>query len=179
VGVYYNKQKFEEHGWTVPTTWDEFTQLLADIKAAGETPIAFGNLDGWNGIHEFSAVQHVLVDGEYINDFVYGVNDVSFDTPENRQAAEIMQEWVEAGYFTEGFMGIGYDDVTVLFKNGDGVLTITGSWLAGELVDAEFDWCPRSPPASRSSPSAGWASPMPFARPPRTLTWLPSTSTGW
>jgi raffinose/stachyose/melibiose transport system substrate-binding protein len=140
VGVYYNKQKFEEHGWTVPTTWDEFTQLLADIKAAGETPIAFGNLDGWNGIHEFSAVQHVLVDGEYINDFVYGVNDVSFDTPENRQAAEIMQEWVEAGYFTEGFMGIGYDDVTVLFKNGDGVLTITGSWLAGELVDAEFDY---------------------------------------
>lgn len=140
VGVYYNKQKFEEHGWTVPTTWDEFTQLLADIEAAGETPIAFGNLDGWNGIHEFSAVQHVLVDGEYINDFVYGVNDVSFDTPENRQAAEIMQEWVEAGYFTEGFMGIGYDDVTVLFKNGDGVLTITGSWLAGELVDAEFDY---------------------------------------
>lgn len=140
VGVYYNKQKFEEHGWTVPATWDEFTQLLADIEAAGETPIAFGNLDGWNGIHEFSAVQHVLVDGEYINDFVYGVNNVSFDTPENRQAAEIMQEWVEAGYFTEGFMGIGYDDVTVLFKNGDGVLTITGSWLAGELVDAEFDY---------------------------------------
>lgn len=140
VGVYYNKQKFEENGWTVPTTWDEFTQLLADIKAAGETPIAFGNLDGWNGIHEFSAVQHVLVDGEYINDFVYAVNDVSFDTPENQEAARIMQEWVEAGYFTEGFTGIGYDDVTVLFKSGDGVLTITGSWLAGELVDGEFDF---------------------------------------
>ena len=140
VGVYYNKQKFEEHGWTVPTTWAEFEQLLADIKAAGETPIAFGNLDGWNGIHEFSAVQHVLVSGDYINDFVYGVNDVSFDIPENQQAAQTMQEWVDAGYFTDGFMGIGYDDVTVLFKSGQGVLTITGSWLAGELVDSEFDF---------------------------------------
>lgn len=140
VGVYYNKQKFEENGWTVPTTWTEFEQLLADIKAAGEIPIAFGNLDGWNGIHEFSAVQHVLVSGDYINDFVYGVNDVSFDTPENQQAAETMQEWVQAGYFTDGFMGIGYDDVTVLFKSGEGVLTITGSWLAGELVGGEFDF---------------------------------------
>jgi raffinose/stachyose/melibiose transport system substrate-binding protein len=140
VGVYYNKQKFEENGWTVPTTWDEFTQLLADIKAAGEIPIAFGNLDGWNGIHEFSAVQHVLVSSDYINDFVYGLNNVSFDVPENQQAAQIMQDWVQAGYFTDGFMGIGYDDVTVLFKAGEGVLTITGSWLAGELLDSEFDF---------------------------------------
>jgi raffinose/stachyose/melibiose transport system substrate-binding protein len=140
VGVYYNKQKFEEHGWTVPTTWDEFTQLLADIQAAGEIPIAFGSLDGWNAIHEYSAVQHVLVSGEYIDDFVYGRNDVRFDIPENEQAAETVQEWVQAGYFTPGFEGIGYDDVTVLFKSGEGVLTITGSWLAPELVDSEFDF---------------------------------------
>jgi raffinose/stachyose/melibiose transport system substrate-binding protein len=140
VGVYYNKQKFEANGWTVPTTWDEFAQLLADIKAAGETPIAFGNLDGWNGIHEFSSVQHVLVSSDYINDFVYGRNDVSFDIPENQQAAQIMQDWVQAGYFTEGFMGIGYDDITGLFKAGEGVLTITGSWLAGELLDSEYDF---------------------------------------
>ncbi len=140
VGVYYNKQKFEEGGWTVPTTWDEFTQLLADIKAAGEVPIAFGSLDGWNAIHEFSAVQHVLATGDYIDDFVYLRNDVSFDTPENQQAAEIVQQWVEAGYFTEGFEGIGYDDVTALFKSGEGVMTITGSWLAPELAGGEFDF---------------------------------------
>lgn len=138
VGVYYNKQKFEEHGWQAPQTFADFEQLLADIKAAGETPIAFGNLDGWNGIHEFSAVQHTLVSTEYINNFTYGVNQASFDTPENQAAAVKMQEWVEAGYFTDGFMGIGYDDTTVLFKAGDGVLTITGSWLAGELLDSEF-----------------------------------------
>ena len=140
VGVYYNKQKFEQYGWTVPATWDEFTQLLADIKATGETPIAFGNLDGWNGIHEFSAVQHVLTNGKYLDDFIYGVNNASFDTPENRQAAEIVQGWVEAGYFTDGFPGIGYDDTTGLFKSGNGVLTITGSWLAGELLDSEYDF---------------------------------------
>lgn len=140
VGVYYNKQKLEENGWQVPTTFDEFQQLLADMKAAGETPIAFGNLDGWPGIHEYSSIQHVLVDQQYMDDFVYGRGTESFDIPENQEAAQIMQEWVEAGYFTDGFSSIGYDDNTVLFKSGEGVLNITGSWLAGELQDAEFDF---------------------------------------
>lgn len=140
VGVYYNKNKFEEHGWSVPETFDDFQNLLADIQAAGETPIAFGNLDGWPGIHEFSSVQHVLVSGDYINDLVYGRGNVSFDTPENQQAAQIVQEWAANGYFTDGFMGIGYDDSAALFKAGDGVLMITGSWLAGELVDTDFEF---------------------------------------
>jgi raffinose/stachyose/melibiose transport system substrate-binding protein len=134
VGVYYNKGIFEANGWTVPTTFDEFVALLGDIKAAGITPISFGSLDGWNAIHEFSSVQHLLVTPEYINDFVYGVNNVSFDTPENQEAARIMQEWVDNGYFSDGFAGIGYDDSNKLFKAGDGAMTITGSWLAGELV---------------------------------------------
>lgn len=134
VGVFYNKGLFEQNGWQVPTTFDEFTQLLADIKAAGTTPIAFGNLDGWPGIHEFSAVQHILVQQDWLNNFVYGVNNVSFDAPENQEAARTMQDWVDQGYFTDGFMGIGYDDSGKLFKSGEGAMMITGSWLAGELT---------------------------------------------
>ncbi len=67
------------------------------------TLISFGSLDGWNAIHEWSAVQHLLVSLDYINNFVYGVNNATFDTPENQQAAAIMQDWVEKGYFSEGF----------------------------------------------------------------------------
>lgn len=134
VGVYYNKDLFEKNGWKVPTTFDEFQALLAQIKAAGVTPIAFGDLDGWPGIHEFSSVQHLLVTPQYMNDFVYGVNNVSFDTPENQEAAKTMQDWVDKGYFTDGFLGIGYDDVTKLFKDGKAAMSITGSWLAGELI---------------------------------------------
>jgi len=134
VGVYYNKTIFDANGWTIPVTFDEFETLLATIKAAGITPISFGSLDGWNAIHEFSAVQHLLVTPEYINDFVYGVNNVSFDIPENQEAARIMQDWVDKGYFTDGFPGIGYDDSNKAFKAGQGAMTITGSWLTGELL---------------------------------------------
>jgi len=110
VGVYYNKGIFAEHGWQIPQTFEEFEALLAQIKAAGITPISFGTLDGWNAIHEFSAIQHLLVTPDYINNLVYGLNNVSFDTPENQQAAQILLNWANAGYFTEGYAGIGYDD---------------------------------------------------------------------
>ena len=141
VGVFFNKGIFADNDWSVPTTFEDFEQLLADIKAADITPIAFGSLDGWNAIHEYSAIQHLLVSLDYINNLTYGVNNVSFDTPENRQAAQILSDWARAGYFSEGFAGIGYDDSNNLFKSGQGAMTITGSWFAPELMtgtDQEF-----------------------------------------
>lgn len=141
VGVYYNKDLFKKNRWSVPTTFEEFQDLLAKIKKADITPISFGSLDGWNAIHEFSAIQHLLVSSDYINNLTYGVNNVSFDTPENQEAAQILLDWAQAGYFTDGFPGIGYDDCNNNFKAGEGAMTITGSWFAPELMtgtDQEF-----------------------------------------
>lgn len=135
VGVYYNKEKFQQLGLSVPKTFAEFEALLTQAKAAGETPIVFGNLDQWPGIHIFSAIQHILLpDRTWLDNFVYGQGQVSFDIPENVQAAAKVQEWVKAGYFTEGFAGIGYDDSWKLFAGGQGLMMITGSWLSGDIV---------------------------------------------
>ena len=168
VGVYYNKGVFAEHGWQIPQTFEEFEELLAEIKAAGITPISFGSLDGWNAIHEFSAIQHLLVTPEYINNLVYGVNNVSFDTPENQRAAEILLNWANSGYFTEGYAGIGYDDSNLLFKAGNGAMTITGSWLAGELVtdtDQQFGFFLLPPFEGKSGMAIGGVGiPLPYAR---------------
>jgi len=165
VGVFYNKTLFKKHKWDVPTTFEDFEALLAEIKADGVTPISFGTLDGWNAIHEYSAIQHLLVSLDYINNLTYGVNNVSFDTPENRQAAQILQDWANAGYFSDGFPGIGYDDSNNLFKAGNGAMTITGSWLAPELLvgtDQEFGFFLLPPYEGKSGLAIGDAG-IPFA----------------
>ena len=165
VGVFYNKDIFKKNGWDVPTTFEDFEALLAKIKAEGITPISFGSLDGWNAIHEYSAIQHLLVSLDYINNLTYGVNNVSFDIPENRQAAQILQDWAKAGYFTEGFPGIGYDDCNNLFKAGNGAMTITGSWLAPELMvgtDQEFGFFLLPPFAGKTGLAIGGVG-IPFA----------------
>jgi len=134
VGVFYNKEIFANAGVTVPKTFAEFEAALETLKASGETPIMFGNLDGWPAIHTYSEIQGVYItDPLYLDNFVYARGDESFDIPANVQAAAKYQEWIEKGYFTQDFNGIGYDDAFQLFSNGQGAMFLTGTWVSGEL----------------------------------------------
>ena len=134
VGVYYNKALFAQHGWVIPTSYDEFQTLMEKILEAGIVPISFGSLDGWNAIHMFSAIQHLLVTRDYIDDFVFSRKHMSFDSDANLKAATLLYEWNKYGFFTKGFEGIGYDASNESFKKGEAAMTITGSWLAPELM---------------------------------------------
>jgi raffinose/stachyose/melibiose transport system substrate-binding protein len=135
VGVYYNKTILEELGLSLPTTFAEFEQALATAKQAGEIPIEFANSDGFPGSHQFEAVQERFAPETYLTDFIFGLqgNQLSFDTPENIQAATILQDWVTKGYFTPGFGGAGYDDAVNLFAKGEGLFMITGNWIVQNL----------------------------------------------
>lgn len=138
VGWFYNKQTFDELGLEPPTSFDELEQLLATLKDEGETPITFGNVDGWPAIHTYGAIEHTFVDTSYLNDLIFGSGDVSFDIEGNAQAAEVLQTWADEGYFTRNFSGISYDDSWAQFANGEGALLLTGSWIAGELDPEQF-----------------------------------------
>ncbi len=41
-GILYNKDLFEENGWKVPTTWQEFTTLCDGNKAKRNTSAVSG-----------------------------------------------------------------------------------------------------------------------------------------
>lgn len=139
IGVYYNEQIFADLGLTVPTTFAEFEETLAAVSEAGIVPIVFGNLDGWPAIHTFGEVQNLNLgaDRAYLDDFIFGRNNVSFDVEQNVAAAAKVQEWVEAGFFTPQFEGIGYDDSWRLFIDGQGAMMLTGSWISGEIAASE------------------------------------------
>lgn len=136
VGVFYNRALFEEAGIDVPETFEEFEANLEALHEAGITPIVYGGLDGWPGIHLYGAIQHLYVDRAALDEVVYGQGG-SWDTAENREAAEVLVDWVEQGYILNGFEGIGYDDTVALFAQGQGAMMITGSWIAGEVDDNE------------------------------------------
>ena len=139
VGCFYNKAIFDELGLAVPTTFSELQRMLPRIKAAGYTPFAFGNLDGWPGIHYYSAIQHVLVTRSELDDMMSGNPGDYWLNPGNVKAAQITQEWVEKGYFTEQFSGIGYDDTLTVFNQGESAMWITGNWMSVELSNSPFE----------------------------------------
>jgi raffinose/stachyose/melibiose transport system substrate-binding protein len=136
VGVYYNKQLLAQAGIAqVPTTFAEFEQDLATAKQAGITSIQFGNNDGFPGIHDFMTIQDQMAPTDYLTDLILGTqrDALSFDTPENVQAATALRDWADKGYFTSGFGGGGYDSSVANFANGQGLFMITGNWIVGDL----------------------------------------------
>jgi raffinose/stachyose/melibiose transport system substrate-binding protein len=135
VGVFYNKKKVPEP----PKTLDEFEQSLKEAKADGDIPIQFGNLDAWPGIHEYETVLAQTADKDAVRDFVFAREGASFDTPEFQAAAEKLQQWVDAGYFTPDFSGTGYDPAWQRFAKGKGRYLIAGTWLVADLADQMGD----------------------------------------
>ncbi len=51
--VLYRKSLFEEKGYTIPKTIEEFKALGDKMKADGIVPLAFGDLDGWPAMGTF------------------------------------------------------------------------------------------------------------------------------
>ena len=142
IGVYYNKQTLADLGLSVPTTLGEFEQDLEVAKQAGQIPIQFANNDAFPGIHEYAVVQDHTASVDYLTDLIFGTQGtgLSFDTPENVEAARTLQDWVTAGYFTPGFGGEGYDDAVVHFAQGEGLFMITGNWIVENLGPDSTDF---------------------------------------
>ncbi len=135
VGMFYNRDMVPEP----PRTFAELEDQLAAAKQQGDTPISFGNLDKWPGIHEFQAVQNAYAPADQVRDFVFAREGASFATPENEEAATKLQEWAEKGYFTKDFNGVGYDPAYQQFAEGAGPFLIAGTWLLRDLTDAMGD----------------------------------------
>jgi raffinose/stachyose/melibiose transport system substrate-binding protein len=135
VGLFYNRAKVPEP----PKTFADLEAAVAAAKRKGDVPISFGNLDKWPGIHEFQAVQNRYAAPDQVRDFVFAREGASFDTEENRAAADTLQKWAKAGYFTPNFNGTGYDPAWQKFGKAAGPFLIGGTWLLRDLADALGD----------------------------------------
>jgi raffinose/stachyose/melibiose transport system substrate-binding protein len=158
VGVYYNKAKLRKLSLKVPTTFQAFERALAKAKRAGETPIQFGNLDKWPGIHEYEELMLQNVSKAYARDFIFGSGGgkTSFNSKGSIAAATKLQAWAKAGTFNDGYGGLGYDPAWQAFGKGTGVFLIGGSWLTADLKkalgkDVGFFLLPPSPGKSLST----------------------------
>ncbi len=135
VGLWYNKAKLSDLGIDPPTTTADFEDALAKAKAAGETPIQFGNLDGWPGIHDFGFVQNQFVPGDEVRALAFGVDGGDWTDQANTDAAATFADWADSGYFTKDFNAVGYDPAWKSFAKGDGVFLVAGTWLLDENLD--------------------------------------------
>jgi raffinose/stachyose/melibiose transport system substrate-binding protein len=137
VGVYWNKKIFKANGVEVPKTFEDFEALLKKFKDKGVVPLAMATSgNAIPGFHVFSAIQHLKVTRQWMDDFIFGRNNVSFDIPENQQAAEIAQNWAKAGYYAPGYEGVNSDDLPKTFVPDKTAMMLSGNWYAAQVVEA-------------------------------------------
>ena len=87
-GMLYNKEMFEEHGWEIPETWDEFLTLCEEINASGIQPLYFGYKDTWTCLAPWNALAVGLTDSDTCNQVNMG--NTTF-TASYREVAEKMK----------------------------------------------------------------------------------------
>ncbi|RYV52971.1 ABC transporter substrate-binding protein [Pengzhenrongella frigida] len=165
VGVYYNKAKLAALGLAVPTTWAEFTDQLAVAKAAGETPLALGDLEKWPAIHVFGPIQGAHTPADQVRALALGNPGGDWTDATNTAAATELSEWVSAGYLNEDVLGSKYDDVVARFGEGTGVFLLAGSWNTAALDPVMGDnlgFFAPPPAVAGDAPSTTGGTSLPF-----------------
>lgn len=143
MGVYYNKDKFEEAGYTMPTKWDELIALAEEIKAKGETPFILPNKDSWTVSNLWSNIEARDL-GSHEDEFEkMKAGEESFETiPEYKSSVEKMIQLLD--YANEDSLALGYDQAINDFANGEGWMFLQGSWtLVTMLIGVYYsftDW---------------------------------------
>ena len=133
-GVLYNKDMFEEHGWEIPETWDEFMDLCEEIKPEGVLPMYFGFKDTWTCLAPWNALAVDLAPADVCKQVNRG--ETKF-TDEYREIAEKMLQLVEYG--EEGPFAYGYNDACTAFANGECAMYTIGSYAVPQIKSVNPD----------------------------------------
>lgn len=127
-GILYNKDIFEEHGWEIPETWDEFISLCEEIEDAGIEPLYLGYKDTWTCLAPWNALAVGLSDTDTCSQVNRG--NTTF-TEAYRETAEKIKALLE--YAEPNPYAYGYNDACTAFARGQSAMYPIGSYAIPQI----------------------------------------------
>ncbi|OYO14097.1 carbohydrate ABC transporter, N-acetylglucosamine/diacetylchitobiose-binding protein [Enemella evansiae] len=134
-GIWYSSKLFNEKGWTVPKTWDEFMALSEKIKADGKMApyihtgvhtqymaAIIGTMAVKKGGLEYAKKLDNLEDGAWTDDSMLAV-------------AKAWREYYDKGFIAPGAEGLDHTTSQAEWALGKAAMIPVGSWLENELKD--------------------------------------------
>ena len=128
--VYCNAELYQRAGADLnPQTWDQFLDNCERLKRAGIVPIT------QDGIHWYTSWWF-----DHLAQRILGADKVrqAFRDPQRRtpwtepgflQAARMIEQMLDRGYFAEGFAGLNHIESELLFWQGRAATVFVGSWF--------------------------------------------------
>lgn len=133
-GILYNKDMFEEHGWEIPTTWDEFVALCEDIQSEGILPLYLGFRDTWTCLAPWNAIAVDLAPADICRQVNSGT--ATF-TDAYREVAEKTKTLLN--YAEPAPVSYSYNDACTAFARGESAMYTIGSYAVPQIQSVNPD----------------------------------------
>ncbi|MFD6300971.1 ABC transporter substrate-binding protein [Streptomyces sp. NPDC060235] len=147
--IFYRKSVFQQHGYEVPTTWDQLVALCKKMKKDGLVPIAFADKDAWPAMGTFDQINFRLNGYDFHVELMGG--KASWTDP---KVKAVFDHWAELlPYHQDGFMGRTWQDAAQTMVAKKAGMYLLGSFVAqqftnkADLDDLDFFAFPEMNPA--------------------------------
>lgn len=132
-GWWYDKVLFARHGWKPPRTWSELLSLCAKIKAAGIAPITYQGKYPYYALGGFVYPWAISHGGIGVFDDCQNLVPGAWKSPSMLQAARMVKQLLELGYFQNGANGMSHTEAQMEFITGRAAMIPCGTWLHSEM----------------------------------------------
>lgn len=134
-GLFYNKALFEENGWEIPVTWDDFFELGDKAKEKGYALFTFqGIYPGYfDAMIPSQIVSALGIEG--LNN-LYEYKEGSFNKPEIVEILTNIQKISTGGYMLEGTLSMNHTQAQSEMMMDRALFITCGSYIVGEMADA-------------------------------------------
>ncbi|MFF3376631.1 extracellular solute-binding protein [Streptomyces sp. NPDC002680] len=134
--VFYRKSVFAQHGYEVPTTWDQLVSLCKRMQKDGLVPIAFGDKDAWPAMGTFDQINFRTNGYDFHVELMAG--KVSWTDAKVKSAFD---HWAELlPYHQEGSLGRTWQDAAQTLVSKKAGMYLLGTFVAQQFTDkADLD----------------------------------------
>ena len=144
-GVLWNNAKvLADNGITAPTDWDSFFAAADKLKAAGITPLALGDKDGWTDVNLF---EQILLGKLGAADY-RGVWAGTVPWTDARVTDALTTFGKVLDYVNDDHATLSWDQAADKVLSGTAAFTVMGDWTKGYFTskgwkpNTDFGWSP-------------------------------------
>lgn len=137
LGIWYHKDMFAENGWTIPSTYTEFLDLLQKIKDKGINPIAIGPRTPGSAGHLFGNMLQSASGTEAVGKAIAG--ELAWTDPSMVTGGVRLRELVDKGFIDKQMAALDLDGASRLWFNKRAAMFVAGPWFTANARKADYD----------------------------------------
>ncbi len=127
-GVLYNRDMFEENGWEIPNTWEEFNALCGEIQGKGMLPLYLGYKDTWTCLAPWNALAVGLADSDTCSQVNKGQTTFTEAYREVAEKTRALLDYAEPNPYA-----YSYNDACTAFARGQSAMYPIGSYAIPQI----------------------------------------------